>query len=345
MTSILRNSVSSSDLRRSSLIFRTTFSLFSSYFSGLTFCPLNSSSYFRPLNIRRPKVQTLVCFFSQSILTPWGSCTGSWPYRRSTYLHFLNIHLQPTWLSSRSAELIMSKHKLLISTPNLLFLQSSSCLLRVHPPCQLLRPKSMGLSLIALYFLPYTNSQQSLLHSNPPAPSSFRIKAKEHLHCGLQRPCYSTPAFIWPLSLLLSPLLTCFNHTGLPAVHWTLQVCLWLKVLAFAVPSAWNIPSPNVPPSPRSLHDYANEPSHWGFPRYPLFKNDSPTPGFCGPPTPSLSVWLFAKAFYYPLTYYMFYLFCLFVYLFLLECMLSEVRNFVFLVHCYILSIKIVLRT
>ena len=52
-------------------------------------------------------------------------------------------------------------------------------------------------------------------------------------------------------------------------------------------------------------------------------------------PAPSLSALLFSKALYYPIC---------FVCLFLLECKLNVGRHFVFLVHCYIFSIKIVLR-
>ena len=164
--------------------------------------------------------------------------------------------------------------------------------------------------------------------------------------------------FLWPVSLPQSPLLTCFNHKDLPAIHWILQACFWLKVFAFVVPSTWYSPISNISPSPRSLHssatslqsclilcdpmnysppglcpwdspgkntgvgchsllqgifqtqgsnqhllgllhwqagslplvppgkppglyDYSNKPSHWGFPGHSLFKNDSPTPGFC----------------------------------------------------------------
>ena len=224
---------------------------------------------------------------------------------------------------------------------------------------------------------------------------------------------YRSPAipylllFLWPVSLPLSPLLTCFNHKDpllftecsrhapdLRSLH-LLPLCLALSHLQHlptprplhsgatplqACPTLcdpincsppgscpWDSPGKNTGVGCHSLlpgiiptqgsNQHLLGLLHWqagSLPPVPpgkppglsmtiqinlltghsLFKNNPPHQDSV--PAPCLSAWLFSKALYYPI-----YLVCLF----LLDCKLSVGRHFVFLVHCYIFSTKIVLRT
>ena len=209
----------------------------------------------------------------------------------------------------------------------MLFLWSSSCQLGVYASDQLLRSTPWGhLFLLPYSYKPNRNPWQSLLCSNPPAsPQSFQSEGQRQsllwstgtLIC--QPRLIPTPTFIsltlshylpyWPASATLVSLLF-IEYSRLPLpLGPCISHFLCLEHAHFNL-----LPSPSYLHGlfPYSLHDYRNESPHWDFPRPTLFKMDSHVPESFAFQT--LSALLFSKAFYYPLTCCVIYLFSLLIF-------------------------------